>query len=109
MLRTMLLTASTIVPACERQAKVPQATEVQTAISPKFVMPTGASGRTVTSSCSSKRAMACTVRALPFSVTVEQESFFPEQEAGAVVHLQVEHRQSEESTKEFTDAKKNGP
>ena len=108
MLRTMLLTASTIVPACERQAKVPQATEVQTAISPKFVMPTGASGRTVKSSCSRKRAMACTVRALPFSVTVEQESFFLSRRL-VQLHLQVEHRQSEESTKEFTDAKKNGP
>ena len=50
--------------------------------------------------------MACTVRALPFSVTVEQESFFPEQ---VQLHLKAEHRQSEESTKEFTDAKKNGP
>ena len=40
----MLLTASTIVPTCERQAKVPQATEVQTAISPKFAMPTSALG-----------------------------------------------------------------
>ena len=108
MLRTMLLTASTIVPACERQAKASQATEVQTAISPKFVMPTGASGRTVTSSCSSKRAMACTTRALPFSVTVEQEGFFLSRRP-VQLHLQVEHRQSEESTKEFTDAKKNGP
>ena len=84
MLKAGLLTASTIVPTCERKAKVPQATKVQTAISPKFAMPTSASGRTVTSSCSSKRAMACTARALPFSVTVEQESFFLEQEAGAV-------------------------
>ena len=110
MLKAGLLTASMIVPARARQAKVPQATKVQTAISPKFAMP--ASGRTVKSSCSSKRAMVCTARALPFSVTVEQESFFPELEA-VQLHLQAEHRQchvkSDESTTEFTDAKKNAP
>ena len=108
----LLLTASTIVPACERQANVPQATKVQTAISPKFEMPTSASGRTVKSSCSSKRAMACTARAFPFSVTVEQESFFLSRRL-VQSHMQAEHRQchveSEESTKDFTDAQKNGP
>ena len=62
--------------------------------------------------CSNKRAMACTARALPFSVTVEQESFSLSRRL-VQLHLQAEHRQchveSEESTREFTDAQKNGP
>ena len=120
MLKAGLLTASTIVPACERQARdqrqvnawltQPQATKGQTAIPPKFAMPTIASGRTVKSSSSSKRAMACTARALPFSVTVEQESFSLSRLVQ--LHLQAEHRQchvKSESTREFTDAQKNGP
>ena len=56
--------------------------------------------------------MACTARALPFSVTVEQESFFLRARRLVQSHLQAEHRQchvkSEESTREFTDAKKDG-
>ena len=79
---------------------------------PKFAMPTSASGRTVKSSCSSKRAMACTARALPLSVMVEQESFFLNRRL-VQLDLQAEHRQChvkpEESTREFTDAQKIGP
>ena len=121
MLKAGLLTASTIVPACERQAidqrqvnawlTQPQATKGQTAIPPKFAIPTIASGRTVKSSSSSKRAMACTARALPFSVTVEQESFSLSRRL-VQLHLQADHRQchvKSESTKEFSDAKKNRP
>ena len=52
--------------------------------------------------------MACTARALPFSVTVEQESFFLSRRL-VQLHLQAEHRQchveSEESTREFSDAR----
>ena len=43
-----------------------------------------ASGRTVKSSCSSKRAMACTARALPFASNGRTGELLPEQEAGAV-------------------------
>ena len=78
---------------------------------PKFAMPTSASGRTVKSSCSNERAMACTARALPFSVTVEQESFSLSRRL-VQLHLQADHRQchvKSESTKEFSDAKKNRP
>ena len=51
---------------------------------PKFAMPMSASGRRVKSSCSSKRAMACTARALPFPSNGRTGEFLPEQEAGAV-------------------------